>query len=174
MSPPARKKLLIATLLAAALALFAVPIVVPLLAQQPAQSPPADQAPPNAAEAIQEHADDTLEQVKSGEVSLAEATRDPASAPDPGSSAVQWFLAIVVGRLFLPIVKFVVQRMPQVENAIAPQINGVVVLLLYLGVGWGWASHVDPSLPQSWLTWGSWALGAVGLTTMTSGSGGGS
>lgn len=106
---------------------------------------------------------ENLEAVAAGEVTLAEATRDPtSSAPDPGADVVFWVIAIVVGSVIRPITDIFVDKLAAVDNRLRSPVSLAVVLATYTGA-WALLHTSNPSLPQSWVSWVIAGLAAAGF-----------
>lgn len=128
-------------------------------------------APPEASRAevaaVAAQSAENLEAVASGEVTLAEATRDPtSSAPDPGADVVFWVIAIIVGSVIRPITDIAVDRLAAVDNRLRSPVSLAVVLAAYTGA-WSLLHAGNPSLPQSWVSWAIAGLAASGFGSAT-------
>lgn len=154
--------------LSASPAVAVVPSVVEVEGQSVAVVPAPKGASEAQTEAVAEQAAENLEAVASGEVTLAEATRDPTSgAPDPGGGGLFWILAIVMGSIVRPVTDVVVERMKAVDNRLSAAIHSGTVLALYLGA-WAIFASSNPALPQdptSWLIAGFAAVGVGSAST---------
>lgn len=152
---------------------FADPSVVPAAAALPVPVATIVPAPPDATaaevKAVAEQSAENLEAVADGEVSLAEATRDPTSgAPDPGSGGEFWLIAIVFGSVIRPITDTIVGRIRGLDDKLAGAINTAALLVTYLGA-WALLHGSNPSLPQSAVSWAIAGFAAAGLGSATTG-----
>lgn len=89
--------------------------------------------------------------VASGEVDVAEATRDPAQSPDPGSGLVFWLLAALFGGIVRPPVDYMVER-SRLDDRLGGAVHVGVMVAFYLGL-WALLHASYPSLPQDWTSW---------------------
>ena len=129
--------------------------------------PAPPEASPAEVAAVAAQSAENLEAVASGEVTLAEATRDPtSSAPDPGADVVFWVIAIVVGSIIRPISDIFVDKLAAIDNRLRSPVSLAVVLLTYTGA-WSLLHSSNPSLPQSWVSWAIAGLAASGFGSAT-------
>jgi hypothetical protein len=121
------------------------------------------------AKAVADQSAVSLEAVGSGEITLAEATRDPTSgAPDPGEGGLFWLLAIVFGSVVKPATDALVDRIKGLDNRLSSAIHTGVLLATYLGA-WALFHGSNPSLPQDAVSWAIAGFAAAGVgSAMTS------
>lgn len=142
-----------------------VPSVVDVVdvAGKPVAIVPAPEAASDAqVEAVAEQASDTLESVASGEVTIAQATRDPSETLDPGAGQLFFWLSLAFGAIVRPkVVDPLVRRMPNLSNEAAGYVS-VAANLAFFTLAFYALRGVSPALPQTLGTW----LAAAGVSVM--------
>lgn len=119
------------------------------------------------ASAILRQAQDNIDHVEDGDVSLSEATRDPAETPDTGSSSVFWLFALIVGSVVRPITDAGVSRIRWMDDKLAAAVNTAVVIGLAVLI---WILFHDKyqGLPQDLVSWVIAAFSAAGAGAASS------
>lgn len=128
--------------------------------------PAPSEASPAEVQAVGERSAETLEDVASGDVTIAEATRDPVDAPDPGAGSLFWVLALVFGSVVRPITDAVISRLPRVDDKLAGAINTAALIAMYVGA-WSMLAGSNPGLPQDAVSWVIAGFAAAGLGSAT-------
>jgi hypothetical protein len=98
-----------------------------------------------------QHQEDTLEHVANGNVSMAEATRDPDQSTDPGSGIEFWLLAALFGGLVRPPVDYAVER-SRLDTRLGAAVHLAALVGFYLLL-WALLHKSNPGLPQDWTSW---------------------
>lgn len=143
------------------------PAVVTVNGAPAAVVPAPSDASPAEVQAVAEQSAENLKAVASGEVSLAEATRDPTSgAPDPGSGSMFWLLSIIFGMVIRPITDVAVERIKGLDNRLSAACNVAVLLAVYIGA-WAAFHGSNPGLPQDVAAWVIAGFAAAGLGSAT-------
>lgn len=118
-------------------------------------------------EALAESAADSAEAVSSGDSTIAEATRDPADAPDPGAGSMFWILSLVFGGAIRPVVNVLVDKVAAVDPRLSGALNTTVVIAFYLGA-WALLAKSNPGLPQDGISWVIAGFAATGVGSAVS------
>lgn len=119
------------------------------------------------ARAVEVRQTDTLKHLGDNEVTIDEATRDPAQSPDPGSGSTFWIVGIVAGAITRPAINFAVARWPAMPDDFAGVLHFILLLVVYLGA-WAVLHRSNGNLPQDWESWVGAAIGATGGGTVVS------
>lgn len=119
--------------------------------------------------AVAEQSAENLKAVASGEVSLAEGTRNLADSPDGGEGNGFWIAAPFIGLMLRRILDPLIRKSRMSDDWMGAAHGLLMVGLATLG--WVWLASHYQSLPQDWMSWfnaaGSATLGGVLGSTRT-------
>lgn len=166
-----RAATLLALLLIVAIALFAgdadgVPIPAPTLVMVNGAQAAIVPAPPSAStaevRAVAAQSAENLRNVATGEITVEQATRDPAKSPDAGSGYVFFVVGIVAAAALKFATDLMVLRAPGMPDSGITFVGMVIVAGISLGA-WALLRGEFPDLPQSWIMWVGTGITGAGL-----------
>jgi len=127
------------------------PIIIPLNGEPAVVTKVPPELPRGEVRELAAQQEQTAEQVASGEVPIAKATRDLSQAPDPGSSIVFWLLAALFGGVVRPPVDYIVER-SRLDDRLGGAVHVAALAGFYLLL-WAVLHGSHPGMPQDWESW---------------------